>query len=145
MSFSYKEMEEKERREAEERQAEEKKALSPLSVSLGIQRLKLNPAIKFIASDSQAGENTEAKRKELANRVQGLALFWEAEYPLPPRWGPAAPSILWVLAAWSLPHSQGPSQFLLSPASLKPSIEGRRLNSVLPNDPGPRRHIATAP
>lgn len=68
MSSSYKEI--RERREAEERQAEEKNALLPLSVSLGIQRLKLNPAIKFIASDSQAGE----KRKELASRVQGLAL-----------------------------------------------------------------------
>lgn len=58
-----------------------------------------------MASDSQAGENTEAKRKELANRVQGLALCGEAEYPLPPRWRPAAHSILWVLALWSLPHS----------------------------------------
>lgn len=44
-----------------------------------------------MASDSQAGENTEAKRKELANRVQGLALCGEAEYPLPPRWGPRCP------------------------------------------------------
>lgn len=139
MSFSYKEMEEKERREAEERQAEEKKALSPLSVSLGIQRLKLNPAIKFIASDSQAGENSEAKRKELANRVQGLALCGEAEYPLP-QVGTRCPQH--SVDASSLVSATQPGP---QPASAVSSIEGRRLNSVLPNDPGPRRHIATAP
>lgn len=57
-----------ERKRKEERgkkgKAEEKKALQLLSFRLGIQRLKLNPAIKFIASDSQAGENNlpEIKR-----------------------------------------------------------------------------------
>lgn len=52
-----------ERKEGRQRtgKAEEKKALSPLSITLRIQRLKLNPAIKFIASDSQAGENTTSQ------------------------------------------------------------------------------------
>ena len=56
-------------------QAEEKKALELLSFSLGIQRLKLNPAIKFIASDSQAGENspTEIKRTCRQTRFRGGA------------------------------------------------------------------------
>ena len=57
-----------ERREAETGKAEEKKALYPLSITLRIQRLKLNPAIKFIASDSQAGENTTSQMKR-TNRV----------------------------------------------------------------------------
>lgn len=63
------------RREGEERQGGRKEsALTLRSISLGIQRLKLNPAIKFIALESQAGENSLGgiKRTVQASKVQGL-------------------------------------------------------------------------
>lgn len=50
-----------------------------------------------------------------------------------------------VGAACSLPHSQGPSQLPLSPVALKLRPKGRRLNSVLPNDPGPAKTYCHSP
>lgn len=142
-------------------QAEEKKALELLSFSLGIQRLKLNPAIKFIASDSQAGENSPTEIKRTCRQTRFRA--WSPARgrgaqpsPLPQvgTRGPQRPAgssglgSAWQPrgSAWRCgPRPPASATLRFSRASLRPGPEGCRLDSGLPNDPGPRRRMATAP
>lgn len=126
-------------------------------MSLGIQSLKLNPAINFIASDSQAGEKgpTEIKRNVRGEQGSGPGPGEEAEgggvLGPAPRGNPALLSSQGLYQT-GLGLQPRPPGWRYGPSLAGPCYpcrsasgpEGSRLNAMLPDDPSPPRRIATA-